>query len=78
MNTRDEVSEDVQILLDNGSESGIILATSPGNNAPLPNVNRIDLANIFSPEFSEAVFSSELNSGSDHFQVIADNMVNGD
>jgi len=62
LNTRDEVSEDVQILLDNGSEAEIILAASPGNNAPLPNVNRIDLTNIFSPEFSEAVFSSELNS----------------
>jgi len=62
LNSRDELSEDVQILLDNRSEAEIILAASPGNNAPLPNVNRIDLANIFSPEFSEAVFSSELGS----------------
>ena len=62
LNSRDELSEDVQILLDNRSEAEIILAASPGNNAPLPNVNRIDLANIFSPEFSEAVFISELGS----------------
>ncbi|NKB32208.1 MAG: hypothetical protein GKR91_03840 [Pseudomonadales bacterium] len=61
LNTRDELPQDVLALLDNGSEAETILAASPGNNAPLPNVNRIDLANIFSPEFSESVFSSESN-----------------
>ena len=40
----------------------MILAATAGDEAPLPNVNRIDLANIFSPEFSEQVFNAESES----------------
>ncbi|MBM89059.1 MAG: hypothetical protein CMQ41_11850 [Gammaproteobacteria bacterium] len=61
LNTKDELSEELLTLLNNGSETETILAAAPGNNAPLPNVNRMDLSNIFSPEFSEAVFNSEMN-----------------
>ncbi len=61
LNTREEVSEEVQQLIDSGSDADTILAASPGNSAPLPNVNRIDLNNIFSPEFSESVFAADSN-----------------
>lgn len=62
LNIEDEESDNVEDLLNSGAEAETILATASGNNAPLPNVNRMDLANIFSPEFSEAVFNSEINS----------------
>lgn len=61
LNTMEEVSEEVQQLIDSGSDADTILAASPGNSAPLPNVNRIDLNNIFSPEFSESVFAADSN-----------------
>ena len=59
LNTQDELSAEVQAFLDSGSNAEMILAATAGNEAPLPNVNRIDLANIFSPEFSEQVFNAE-------------------
>ena len=62
LNTQDELSAEVQAYLDSGSNAEMILAATAGNEAPLPNVNRIDLANIFSPEFSEQVFNAESES----------------
>ena len=62
LNTQDELSAEVQAFLDSGSNAEMILAATAGNEAPLPNVNRIDLANIFSPEFSEQVFNAESES----------------
>jgi len=62
LNTQDELSAEVQAFLDSGSDAEMILAATAGNEAPLPNVNRIDLANIFSPEFSEQVFNAESES----------------
>lgn len=59
LNTQDELSAEVQAFLDSGSNAEMILAATAGNEAPLPNVNRIDLANIFSPEFSEQVFNAQ-------------------
>ena len=59
LNTQDELGAEVQAFLDSGSDAEMILAATAGNEAPLPNVNRIDLANIFSPEFSEQVFNAE-------------------
>ena len=58
LNTQDELSAEVQAFLDSGSDAEMILAATAGDEAPLPNVNRIDLANIFSPEFSEQVFNA--------------------
>jgi hypothetical protein len=62
LNTQDELSAEVQAFLDSGSDAEMILSATAGNEAPLPNVNRIDLANIFSPEFSEQVFNAESES----------------
>lgn len=62
LNTREAVSPETLTLLNSGSTAEEILESEAGNSAPLPNVNRIDLANIFSPEFSEDVFSSDLGS----------------
>ena len=62
LNTQDELSAEVQAFLNSGSDAEMILAATAGNEAPLPNVNRIDLANIFSPEFSEQVFNAESES----------------
>ena len=62
LNTQDELGAEVQAFLDSGSNAEMILAATAGNEAPLPNVNRIDLANIFSPEFSEQVFKAESES----------------
>ena len=62
LNTQDELGAEVQAFLDSGSDAEMILAATAGDEAPLPNVNRIDLANIFSPEFSEQVFNAESES----------------
>lgn len=61
LNTRDELPEEIHTLLNSGTDAETILAASAGNAAPLPNVNRIDLANIFSPEFSEQVFDADFS-----------------
>jgi hypothetical protein len=59
LNSRDELPAAAQALLDSGADAETVLAESAGNEAPLPNVNRIDLANIFSPEFSQQVFDAD-------------------
>ena len=37
-----------------------MLSQSPGNLDPLPNVNRLDLSNIFDEPFAEQVFNAEI------------------
>ena len=59
LDTREEIPAQVQILLEQGSDSDSILALTQGTNAPLPNVNHLDLSNIFAPEFADAVFQSQ-------------------
>lgn len=56
--SRDPLSTEALELLQTGADADAILALIDGNSDPLPNVNRLDLANIFSPEFSEQVFSA--------------------
>lgn len=50
----------VTTLLQQGAEPERILAIVPGNVSPLPNVNHIDLSNIFAPEFADRVFNASL------------------
>ena len=60
-NSTEQLSSDVLALLDNGAEPQALLQLEAGNVSPLPNVNPIDLANIFEPAFAEKVFSAEIN-----------------
>ena len=57
LNNRDEIPSTAQQLLDQGANADEILDLSPGTAAPLPNVNHIDLSNIFDPEFADDVFN---------------------
>jgi len=58
--SRDPLPDSVTDLLQAGADPEAMLALSPGNVAPLPNVNRIDLANIFAPDFADRVFAAEV------------------
>jgi len=44
-----------------GIDASSLLDQQAGNSSPLPNVNRIDLANIFEPEFADDVFEADLS-----------------
>jgi len=59
-NTKEPLPESIIELLQAGADPDPMLALSPGNVAPLPNVNQTDLANIFAPEFADRVFASEV------------------
>lgn len=59
LNDRDEIPNAVQQLLKQGASADEILDLSPGTAAPLPNVNHVDLSNIFDPEFADNVFNAE-------------------
>jgi len=57
-NTRDSLPDAVSALLQSGAEPEELLTLAPGNVAPLPNVNHLDLSNIFAPEFADRVFTA--------------------
>ena len=59
LDSEDELSIETQTLLSGGATPEEILKASSGTNAPLPNVNHLDLSNIFAPEFADAVFQSQ-------------------
>jgi len=59
LNSRDEIPDAAQQLLGQGASANEILDLSPGTAAPLPNVNHIDLSNIFDPEFADDVFNAQ-------------------
>ena len=61
LNDLDEIPNAVQQLLKQGASADEILDLSPGTAAPLPNVNHVDLSNIFDPEFADNVFNAETN-----------------
>lgn len=58
----EQLSAQVVSQLNQGAEPEALLQLEPGTASTLPNVNTIDLANIFEPEFADNVFSSEINS----------------
>lgn len=60
-NSRDPLDDSVVALLGEGAEPETLLALAEGTVSPLPNVNGVDLANIFDSEFADAVIASELN-----------------
>lgn len=60
--TREPLSDEVVSLLEDGATADSLLALSPGNSDPLPQVTALDLTNIFSEEFATEVFSTGLGS----------------
>lgn len=61
-NSSDELSPEVMNAINLGAEPQALLELEAGTVSTLPNVNSIDLANIFEPEFSENVFAAEIDS----------------
>ncbi|MYA35254.1 MAG: peptidyl-prolyl cis-trans isomerase [Gammaproteobacteria bacterium] len=59
--TPDDPVEEALAVLAAGGEPEEILALEPGTDSPLPRVNRLDLSNIFSDEFSERVFAAQID-----------------
>lgn len=60
-NTRETLAEPVLEALQQGADPDTLLAMSEGTVAPLPNVNSVDLANIFDQEFADQVMAADLN-----------------
>ncbi|MEX0964760.1 MAG: peptidylprolyl isomerase [Pseudohongiellaceae bacterium] len=57
----DELDAAVLDSLQQGAEPEALLTIANGTVAPLPNVNSVDLANIFDQNFAEQVLASEMN-----------------
>ena len=52
-------ADEALALLAAGGEPEEITAREPGTDSPLPNVNRLDLSNIFNDEFADNVFAAQ-------------------
>ena len=59
-NSRENLSEGLLEQLAAGSDAEALLSQSSGNLDPLPNVNQLDLSNIFDDAFAEQVFGAEI------------------
>ena len=59
-NSRENLSEGLLEQLAAGSDAETLLSQSSGNLDPLPNVNQLDLSNIFDDAFAEQVFGAEI------------------
>jgi len=59
-NTREELPVEVSNALSSGADADTLLELEDGNADPLPNVNKLDLSNIFDDEFAERVFITEI------------------
>lgn len=66
-NSRESLNDSILIALDAGRAAEGLLQMQEGTVSLLPNVNNIDLANIFDREFAETVLASELNRWSGPF-----------
>ncbi len=60
-NSREQLADSILAALDQGSEPELLLQMAEGTLSPLPNVNNIDLANIFDDEYAATVLAAELN-----------------
>ena len=67
-NSRETLPSDLLAQLAAGAEAESMLSQSPGNLDPLPNVNRLDLSNIFDEPFAEQVFNAEIGPWEGPFQ----------
>jgi hypothetical protein len=59
-NSRETLPAELLAELAAGAEAESLLSQSPGNLDPLPNVNRLDLSNIFDEAFAAQVFSADM------------------
>jgi parvulin-like peptidyl-prolyl isomerase len=59
-NSREALPAELLAQLAAGAEAESLLPQSPGNLDPLPNVNRLDLSNIFDEPFAEQVFTADI------------------
>jgi len=59
-NDRETLPAELLSRLAAGAEAESLLSQSPGNLDPLPNVNRLDLSNIFDEAFAAQVFSADI------------------
>jgi len=59
-NSRETLPAELLAELAAGAEAESLLSRSPGNLDPLPNVNRLDLSNIFDEAFAAQVFSADI------------------
>lgn len=59
-NSRETLPAELLAQLAAGAKAESLLSQSPGNLDPLPNVNRLDLSNIFDEAFAEQVFSADI------------------
>ena len=66
-NSPDTLSDDMISLLNASAEPEQLLEQEQGNASPLPNVNHIDLSNIFEPEFADTVFAATIGQWSGPF-----------
>ncbi len=66
-NSREPLPPAVLEALQRGADSAELLQLEAGNAAPLPNVNHIDLSNIFSREFADEVFAAAVGQWSGPF-----------
>lgn len=58
VNSREQLAADALEQFEQGASASSILERVDGSSGPLPNVNPLDLANIFSQELSEQAFAA--------------------
>ncbi len=56
--SREPLSDEVLSVLETGDSAETLLELSPGSSGPLPNINYLDVSNIFSEEFADQVFAA--------------------
>ncbi|MDA0280908.1 MAG: peptidylprolyl isomerase [Proteobacteria bacterium] len=59
--SRAPLADSIVVALQQGADSDTLLPMSEGTVAPLPNVNSVDLVNIFDQEFADQVLAADLD-----------------
>ena len=59
--SRDPLTDSIVDSLQQGAETDALLSMAEGTAAPLPNVNSVDLANIFDQEFAGRVLAADID-----------------
>lgn len=59
--SRDALADSIVDSLQRSADTNTLLSMSEGTAASLPNVNNVDLANIFDQEFADRILAADLN-----------------